>query len=462
MSYDGYFRLGDNEIINRPRTLAYARAKGLYWVKDPNDNEALGPLLGQTYTSPEVDFPPWIDPDSPHSYNFCGLLPISVSGLEDSTRSSTVFEYTTDGGNPGRLRHTTKAVVFNVALIGVDDAACEYGFRWLKRALLKNDCTPANGGACRGQNLTYLRSAPEDIGLEVVDGGTPASAGPGLIDGGTPASAGTGLLDGGSPSSASGTDQWFEFEGHLREVLVNRGPNVTGKRRLRTCAGAVWQVTFTAHAGDPFEYGFARPVLRSLGDGTDPYIAGLTGAFGATTYDEEACPAPVYTPIFDPDCAALTPPPPPPDILTGCFEIDPGVWDREYAVIPESLVPLWDEARPIITVRSAESEVRMLRLRFYPTAGDPGAECGAVGEFVISYLPALHTLIIDTVAQAVYAYSGDGVIRRADSLVYGDGDAKPINWFGLSCGDAYTVTLDRPTAATEVVEVDLDLAPRSA
>ena len=104
----------------------------------------------------------------------------------------------------------------------------------------------------------------------------------------------------------------------------------------------------------------------------------------------------------------------------------------------------------------------MLRLRFYQTPGNPGAECGAVGEFVVSYIPAFHTLVIDTVAQAVYAYSGDGVIRRADSLVYGDGDAKPIRWFGLSCGDAYTVTLDRPVADLDAVEVDLDLAPRSA
>lgn len=462
MSWDGYFRFGDNEIINRPRTLAYARAKSLWWVKDPNDNPYLGPLLGQSYTSPETDLPPWVDPDEPHSYDFCGLLPIEVSGLEDSTRQSEVFEYTTDGGNPGRLRHHSKAVVFSVALIGVSDAACEYGFRWLKRALLKADCSPqSGGGACRGQNLTYVRSEPYLDNVDVVDGGNPLTAGAGSYSGGTPSAAGAGSLDGGAPS-LGGNEQWWQFERHLREVLINSGPKVTSKRSLKTCAGAVWSVTFTATAGDPFEYGTPRGVLRALGDGTDPYMPGVTGAFGSTTYDEAQCPKPVYSPIFDPTCSALTPPPPPPDIMAGCFEIDPGDWDRQYAVIPDSMIPLWDEARPVITIRTPDAEARMVRLRFYEAAGDPGAECGAVGEFVISYIPANHTLIIDTVAQAVYAYSGDGVLRRADSLVYGDGDAKPISWFGLSCGDTYTVTLDRPVTGLDAVEVDLDLAPRSA
>jgi hypothetical protein len=295
----------------------------------------------------------------------------------------------------------------------------------------------------------------------VISGGNPSGAGAGLLDGGTPASAGAGVVDGGSPQIGN-NEQWWQFERHLREVLVNNGPKVTSKKTMPGCRGSVWSVTFTATAGDPFEYGTARPVLRALGDGTDPYAPGVTGAFGATTYDEDQCPVAVYTPIFDPTCSALTPPPPPPDIMAGCFEIDPGMWDRQYAAIPDDMIPLWDEARPIVTVRTGVDEARMVRIRFYQSPGNPGAECGAVGEFVISYIPPYHTLIIDTVAQAVYAYSGDGVIRRADSLVYGDGNAKPIKWFGLSCGEDYTVTLDRPVTGLDVVEVDLDLAPRSA
>ena len=453
MSWTKYFRYGDIEVLNAPRTYAYARALGLHSVRGASDNPHLGVLLGEEYETPALDSAPWVDPDNPASSEFAGLLALDVTGLEDSTRAAETFEFTTDGGNPGRIRHTTKPVVFNVALLGKTEASVEYGFRWLKRALLKPNCPPNTASNCKGQDLTYLRSEPflttipfVSIDDDIIDGGNPED--PDANDGG---------VDSGVVS-----EEWVDYERHLRNVVISRGPSITAKKKLRSCNGHMWVATFTATAGDPFEYGYPTPVLEGFGDGTDPYAAGLSGTFGSTTYDEAPCPVPVYTPIFDPTCSALVPPPPPPDIVTGCFEIDPGTWDRQYAVIPESLVPLWDEARPIITVTTGATDARMVRLRFYPTDDDPGVECGAVGEFVISYVPALHTLVIDTVAEAVYAYSADEVARRADSLVYGNGEAKPIRWFGLSCGEAYTVTLDRPETGLDDVEVSLDLAPRSA
>lgn len=463
MAWDGYYKLGTTEIINKSRTFAYARAKGLSFVKDDSDNPYLGPLLGQTYTTPEADNPPWADPDKPQSYGFCGVLPIEVSGVEDSTRTSEIFEFTTDGGNPGRIRNTTKPVVFNVALVGASEAAVEYGFGWLKRALLARDCTPANQRVCRGQDLAFSSVAPHSTEIvvagsadefdEVLDGGNPETYITEEVDGGVP----------GDPDPVAYSDEWADFERHLRDVVVNRGPTITKKKSGLACGGSVWVVTFTATAGDPFQYGPSLPVLRDWGDGTAPYATGVTGTYGSTTYVEATCPAPVYTPIFDPDCAALTPPPPPPDIAPGCFDINVGDgWSREYAEIPASMIPLWDEVRPVVTLRTDADDARMVRVRFYEGTADPDVECGAVGEFVVSYIPAFHTLVVDTVAQAVYAYSNDGVVRRADSLVYGDGNARPIQWFGLSCGDSYTVTMDRETAALDAIEIDLDLAPRSA
>ena len=461
MSWNGYFRLGPAEFINKPRTYAYARALGLSAVRGVDDNLHLGPLLGETYSDPSTDLPPWADPDNEASYEFAGIIPLEVSGLEDSTRTSETFEFTEDGGNPGRVRHTTKAVVFNVALVGKTEASVEHGFRWLKRALLPRPCADSSQSRCKGQDLTYLRSAPSKTAIQIIDGGNPDSPGDGEVGGDLPSVTADPIYGGELPGSGA-DEEWFDYERHLRNVTVSRGPTITAKKKLPGCNGHMWVATFTATAGDPFEYGYPRPVLEGFGDGTDPYVAGLTGAFGSTTYDEEPCPVSIYTPIFDPTCPALVPPPPPPDILTGCFELDPGVWDRQYAAIPESLVPLWDEARPIITVKAGTTEARMVRVRFYDSDGNPGAECGALGEFVISYVPALHTLVIDTVAEAVYAYTSDGIMRRADSLVYGNGEAKPIKWFGLTCGDAYTVTLDRPQASLDPVEVSLNLAPRSA
>ena len=463
MAWNGYFKFGDEEIINLARTLAYARALNLGFVRQEDDNIYLGPLLGQTYTDPGTDGAPWVDPDEPASAGFAGIIPVDISGIEDSSRQSEIFEFTRDGGNPGHLRHSTKQVVFSVALVGASEGAVEYGFRWLKRALLARNCTPGvSSGSCRGLDLTYAQVEPHSTNISVF--GAVGEEWDDILDGGDPFSSDTGTADGGSPGAGQEdlSDEWSDFERHLRNVLVNKGPSITRKKPT-TCGGAVWLVTFTAVAGDPFEYGPLTPVLEGFGDGTSPYAGTLTGDYGTTTYEEQPCAVPVYTPIFDPLCPALTPPPPPPDIASGCFEIVTGEdWSREYAEIPADLIPLWDEVRPVLTFRTDADEARMVRVRFYDGTADPAVECDAVGEFVISYIPPFHTLIVDTVAQAVYAYSGDNVVRRADSLVYGDGNARPIKWFGLSCGESYTMTMDRLTADIDPVEIDLALAPRSA
>lgn len=474
MSWNGYFRYGGVEIINSSRAAAYADALGLSWVKntypDGKPTPSLPMLLGdEPYVHPAVDVAPWYDPDLPESARFGGLIPVSVSGLDDSTRESSTFEYTTDGGNPGSLREATKPVVFSVALIGVDDAAVDYGFRWLKRALRRRECAPGVAVSCRGEDLFFSRTVPDEYvsASGLYDGGLPGMTGESL-DGGGPDTEFHSFVDGGSPyefSTADLTVTWLrKYERHLRNVLINRGPLVNNTRTMPGCNGVVWLVSFTATAGDPFQYGALEPVLRDMNTAIiglgSPYVDGLSGDTGSLdNLPETECPTAVITPIFDPNCSPFSPPPQPPDLMPGCFDM-PATWDRLYAEIPASLVPLWDEVRPVITLSADEEDVRMVRIRFYDETADPDAACGWVGEYIVSLIPAGYTLAIDTSQQAVLAWTTDGVARRADSLVFGS-NAKPVSWFGLSCGEAYRMTVDTDGEAANF-DVDLDLVPRSA
>lgn len=430
MAWDGFYQFGDTEIINAARVRAYSEALGMYWVKDAGTGknvEGLATLLGDSpYVDPAIDVAPWYDPDVPESATFAGLIPLEVNGIENSTRESTIFEFTHDGGNPGTLREATKPVVFSVALVGLTEASVEYGFRWLKRALRRRDCTPGSTVSCRGERLSYARHAPADD---------------------------------------VSSNQWEQgYERHLNEVIVNRGPVINNKRTLPGCNGTIWMVSFTAVAGDPYEYGNAVPVLyqmiSKLNAAQSPYWPGLTGAHGGTSYTYATCPTTITTPVYDPTYSPYTPPPQTPDLMPGGFVYPSGTQNRMYAEIPASVVPLWDEVRPLIVLEGGVNPHRMIRIRFYEQGTAVNTNCGDVGEYVVSYLPAGMTLVIDAAQEAVYVYQSNDVMRRADSLVY-SWNARPINWFGLSCGDGYLMTVDSDDPLTDF-DLSLSLVPRSA
>lgn len=449
MSWDGYFRYADTEIINAARVRAYADSLGLAWVQGAGTGKnvgALAALLGdEAYTTPAIDSAPWYDPDSPESGQFAGVLPLSVAGVEDSTRESSVFEFTSDGGNPGRLRHATKAVVFSVALVGVNEAAVEYGMRWLKRALMRRQCAPGSTVSCAGERLVFARHQPLDDPLAAPLPEAPV-LGPGVE---------------GTPSAV-----WLTYyQRHLNDVLVNRGPIVNRKRTLGGCNGVVWLVSFTAVAGDAFEYGTPFSVLDNMisriDNNVSPYVSPYAGSWGENTYPYATCPAQVTTPIFDPVFSPFVAPPQAPDLMPAGFTLPTGTQNRMYAHLPDAVIPLWDEVRPVIRIAAGPNERRMVRVRFFPEGVPLTENCAQVGEFILSYIPPDYTLVIDSEHEAVYAYSGTGATRRADSMVFGTIDAKPIQWFGLSCGESYLMTVDHD-GPIDGFDLDLDLVPRSA
>jgi hypothetical protein len=220
MAWNGYFLYGGQEFINAERTEAYARNAGAGWFKGCFGGTDLAPMLGQRYDTPWLDPAPWTDPDAPESYGFWGAYPLGITGLEDSTRTGEVIESTSDGGTVGRIRHGTRAVVFNVALVGDSDCAVDYGARWLRRLLLGAACGTQANEACSGDDLCYLSCEP---GLDWEGEGT-------LLDI-------LGCLD--------------PFERSLRRVVFNNGPTFTSKQTT-TDGGAVWTASMTAVAGNPF------------------------------------------------------------------------------------------------------------------------------------------------------------------------------------------------------------------
>ena len=162
MGWEGYLTLDGVEIINAARTEAYAATAGAPWFKPVYNNDALRVLLGQSpYSTPGIDLAPWYDEDTVDSYNFWGFYPLSVDGLDDSSRTGNPVEFTTDGGSPGRVRSTMKSVVYSGLLVGETETAVEYGMRWLRRALLGAKCATVRADTTTlGSTVGFLSAAP--------------------------------------------------------------------------------------------------------------------------------------------------------------------------------------------------------------------------------------------------------------------------------------------------------------
>lgn len=158
MAWYGYCEYDGTEVINVQRTEKYV--ENMPWFKRAYDVDVLDQIFDTSYSTPMTDEAPWTDPDRMDSYDFWGVYPLSVEGIENSTRESNVIQHIRDGGSPGRLRHGTRSVVFNTVLMGATECAVEYGFNWLKSALLGAPCRPNGTTRCHGSSLTYFSCEP--------------------------------------------------------------------------------------------------------------------------------------------------------------------------------------------------------------------------------------------------------------------------------------------------------------
>lgn len=434
--WEGYVQYAGTEILNVQRVETYAKNAGLPWFKPVYKNTSLAPMLGQTYTTPAQDLDtPWTDPHSPESYDFYGAYPVSVTGVEDSTRGSTITQNVGDGGFVTTLRHGTKSPVFNVILVGETDAACDYGFKWLKLALLTGQCDDSglpplcylasepsvdldsadliwvpdtltdvelDGGSpsdAGGDDLTDGSpyegdddtdgpdedgGDPDDVGGDDLDGGDPDDVGGGDDDGGGPDEDVTDL-DGGLPSELSQSlaavavdpaDCLVPLLRSLHQVQFNSGPTVTAKYQMST-GGVAWNVSFSGVSQEPWEYGEEVEVIQGFLDPSvdDPWVGGLPdGAvidLDGAIYTETSCAPAALAPLEDPLCPITIAPPLPPSVSLGCFE-PPVNWRRRQITIPSTYIPLWGEVVPKFEIHAAAVDVRYLRLRFYADVDGDG------------------------------------------------------------------------------------------
>jgi hypothetical protein len=485
MAWTGYFTLGGTEIINVARVEAYAKSASMSWFKPVYRNEALGPLLGQTYRSPLQDSAPWADEGDDNSLDFMGFYPLNITGLEDSTAEATVTENVFDGGVVGRVRHGTKSIVFSGVLIATSECGVEYGMRWLKEVLNGGACM---GPACGGVDMCYLSCEPfvdfnafastnnQPISVTLIDGGgVDGWDDPTIVDGGSPIGSGSTPINGGEPggwpTTTTGDTISFidgdcidDYMRSLRQVAVTSGPSITNKMKL-TDGSVAWSIQFTAVAGNPYEFSGEQLLIDKFMASPDPYVGGIPegGVFDDAGYvqQEVSCSVSMVQPLFDPVCAAVVTPPPPPSVPIGCFTA-PQNWKRRGFVIPALSVPEWGEIVPKINLHAGAEEVRNVRIRFYDTLDDATLnitdQCAFCGEMLVSYIPVNSTLVLDGSDQVVYVESEGGVRRRADSLVFRT-DGTPFEWPTLSCGYNYIVTVDMPQTQTPPA-MDLSLFQR--
>lgn len=582
MAWEGWMEYGGTELINAARTETYVRAAGVSWFRGCVGTNYLPSVLGEEYVSPMQDDAPWTDPDDPDTYGFYGVYPLDIQGIDNGTATAQVTESTLDGGTVGRIRHTTKTMVFNVALMGRNECATEAGFRWLKRVLEGNVCSQS-GSYCAGDNLCYLSCEPTCVyhqpcpivwterthtfdpgawlvqdgaviegnlfnpdfeGMLAASGYPPGTRGrarwtltAGEDNSGSmlawagvvtpegddlykpPFEAYTQILPGETKTvsystPAAGLDQaarpalWVEGSGtdavyftlvtgigeedcdltpegcvdcqlkyqrSLRDVGTTVGPTVTAKRTA-VDGSAIWTVTFTLVAGDPFEYGMEQPVIEGFMDPNVavPFFPGAVpegGSFDDVGYieDETVCPVPTYQPVVDPECTFVIPPPEPPSVRLSCF-VDPDSpsaylsrFTRRQFVLPPQYVPLWGDVVPKVEIHAVNGPIRNMRLRFYADpleSGDPDLDvCNYCGDVIVSYIPQGSTMVLDGSSHEVYVLNAGGVRQRAAHLLFSS-NGEPFEWPELSCGLGYIVTVDLPMTQ-DLPVMDMSLYARA-
>lgn len=162
MTYIGYLTLDGVELVNAERAETYVR-KNLpgFPLRSFVGSDVVRQVIGDpVYESPAVDDAPWVDHNDPATYGFYGAIPLSIEGMDQSTREAEVIESILTGGSVGAIRRATKPVRVTVMLVGRDEASVDAGRIWLDHALDPSSCS-THGGTCGAADLFYYRARPE-------------------------------------------------------------------------------------------------------------------------------------------------------------------------------------------------------------------------------------------------------------------------------------------------------------
>lgn len=184
--FDGWMQLGGNEVINAARTMAYVNTGYIpagVNVADCLSCDALAEMLGdKKYESPMLDEAPWFESGNPDTWDFAGVLPLEVTGLNGSTRRATVTEMVSDGGSVAGVRFASRTIAVTALLLGKSTCAVEAGLSWLSTVLAGSKCsgppTSAARSACEGDELCVLTCCPDELADVPVPGQSQVDAVP--------------------------------------------------------------------------------------------------------------------------------------------------------------------------------------------------------------------------------------------------------------------------------------------
>lgn len=143
--YHGHVTYGDDELINVERLQAYVD----HGVVPPGVTVeaceecddlavALDPEL-MPYRTPLMDVAPWVDLDDPDTFDFTGLLPLDITGLDGTTATVAVTETLDGRAVAGRRTRSARQIGVTALLTGRTSEGVNAGLRWLT-TLLHRTC----------------------------------------------------------------------------------------------------------------------------------------------------------------------------------------------------------------------------------------------------------------------------------------------------------------------------------
>jgi hypothetical protein len=410
-----YLELGeDEEIINLTRLQAYLDNVGSPFTTGAalcSCDTLTAAMLGQNtpYNTPATDPAPWYDPAVPESALFLGLLPLSVTGLDDDTGVRSVVNAVGGGGSLGPRRKLPRVITITALVVAASCCAAEYGLFWLSQTL--QGC--CGGSGCDGDTLRMYNCCPD---------------------------------------ATMTRQQWIDNHRRtLRRVALTSGPTVISRDGSGTCArgtcganGDQIVVEFTLTAASPDWWTEQRPAI----DAALP--VGGTGAcikWCLPTDVSPACQGPcafapcvsVSTCGTDPRCAA----PEPPEV-TGpepCFCV-PLAFERSCFTLDLSARPGWSDDVPTITITAGSTDLRGVRVSIFERVPGSTETCDSVADnnachpvfqAYVTYVPANGVLTID-------GQTGRSLVRCSGACnpattVFGTSDGGPLTITPLSCAN---------------------------
>lgn len=381
----------DKPLINTAQTYSYIKRLAPKVNVDCVIDPAMKYLAngGREWSTPQADNAAWYSPNQPGSASFLGLIPNEVRGLYDSTQSAVYAELKNEGAVHQARHFGVREIRVKATLFALSELGLYVGLEWLKDSLSGGFCGDVKDKNCGGEDLIFLTSA-----LQATDENTAAAS-------------------------------YLNRAMMAKDVRTLSGVKVTAEPNFDHIATV--EVEFILVAANPFLYRLEPQWTMRASDATSATASELKCDPVADAYDEL---------ITDPSGGSVVRPPRPPLINPMPM---PSTWNRRHLYSPSASSGEFGQMVARVTVDTAVTQ-RMLRVRFYR---QDHSGCDYDGEFLITYVPAGHILVIDGLDKTITMLKPSGRRVSAANLVLGS-DGRPAIWPVVDCKTQYRIQIDAP------------------